>query len=144
MERVWKSASMEKLAATVIAENMEDFAWITREGIAFAFLESNVEKKKEGRRVFGECRKADANLKEIGNCDFVIKFYEPNTRYMTDRQKYILMHHELLHASAKNTDECSIVPHDYVVGEFKKIIDKYGLDWAAVREEPEEQEDENV
>jgi predicted metallopeptidase len=144
MERVKVSTEMQKIAENVIKDHPQDFRWIEDEDIAIAYLESSMEKKTEGRRVFGECKKAEATLKEIGGCDFVIKFYKPNMGYMTDKQKYILMYHELLHIATKDSDECVIKPHDYVVGEFKKVIGEFGLDWATPGCKSEDMENESV
>lgn len=36
---------------------------------------------------------------------------------------------KMLHASMKSGNT-AIQPHDYVVGDFRKIVEKYGADWA--------------
>lgn len=53
-------------------------------------------------------------------------FYEPNIRRFTEKQLYILMYHELLHASMKSGNT-AITPPDYVVGDF--------TDWAEPKKE---------
>lgn len=129
MERIKKSEQMEEIAQEVIKEHEEDLRWIEQEEIKIAYVYSDREKRKQGRRIFGECKKADPVTKELAQCDFIITFYEPNTERFTDKQLHILMYHELLHATIKNGNT-AIEPHDYIVGDFRKIIDEYGADWA--------------
>lgn len=136
MEKIKKSESMEEIAKKVIEEHKEDFDWIECEEIKIAYVYSDKEKRQQGCRVFGECRKADPTTKELAQCDFIITFYEPNTRRFSEKQLYILMYHELLHASMKSGNT-AITPHDYIVGDFRKIVEKYGADWAEPGKEVE-------
>lgn len=137
MERV--SDEMRDLAQKVIEENPEDFDWIDYDNIKFGFLESDKRKHSKGRMIHGECKKTNTEVKALTGFDFIIKFYEPNIAYMTDEQREILMYHELLHATMRNGG-AAIVPHDYIIGEFKKVVDKYGIEWAKPGSCPMEQE----
>lgn len=138
MERV--SEEMRELAAQVIEENPEDFDWIDYDNIKIGFLESDRAKHSKGCRIHGECKKANSEVRALTGCTFIIKFYEPNIAYMTDDQRRILMYHELLHATMMNGNP-AIMPHDYIIGDFKKVIDKYGIEWAKPGSCPMERED---
>lgn len=129
MERIKKSDRMAEIAQEVIKEHEADLRRIEQEEIKFAYVYSDRKKRKQGRRIFGECKKADPTTKELAQCDFIITFYEPNVERFSDKQLHILMYHELLHATIKNGNT-AIEPHDYIVGDFKRIIDEYGADWA--------------
>ena len=51
---------------------------------------------------------------------------------MAEIAQEVIKEHEadlLLHATIKNGNT-AIEPHDYIVGDFRKIIDEYGADWA--------------
>lgn len=79
---------------------------------------------------------ADCALCEIDSTNVLKKYcyritiYEPNCRYRSDRQRRIIIEHELHHIGA---DGCSTNEHDTVtscgVGEFKAIVEKYGESW---------------
>lgn len=129
MENVKKSERMEKIAQEVIAEFSGDLSWIEEEEIKIAYVCSDKNRRHQGHRVFGECRKTDQTVKALTQCDFIITFYEPNIKRFTDEQLHILMYHELLHAGMKNGNT-AVEPHDYIVGEFRKVINRYGADWA--------------
>ena len=63
--------------------------------------------------------------------DFTITVYEPNCQdfYFDDRKYAILLEHELMHVGFDpETGDCTLIPHD--AEEFKRIIAKYGIDWA--------------
>lgn len=132
MENIWISDELRTIANEVIMEYPDELGWINSENINIAYVYSDVGKLKDGREVFGECIRASTLMKSLAGYQFIIKFYEPNTARFTDEQLHILMYHELLHAAIKN-EKTAIVPHDYVVNDFKAVIDKYGKDWAAVK-----------
>jgi len=57
--------------------------------------------------------------------------YETNTAGMTEQQLRILLYHELLHVGIDEAGEglkYVITPHD--IEDFRKVIDRYGIDWA--------------
>jgi predicted metallopeptidase len=128
MEKVEKSEKLEKIAQDVIKEFSSDLKWLEKFKVAYVY--SDKRKTAKGCLVYGECRKCNATMRELSGYSFIITFFEPNVKRFTDEQLHILMYHELLHAMEKNGSP-AIVPHDYVVEEFKKIIDKYGVGWDA-------------
>jgi len=58
-------------------------------------------------------------------------FFTPCVEGFTDKQKRILIFHELLHVGVDaDEDGCEkyrTVPHD--LEDFKLIIDRFGVDW---------------
>ena len=118
------------LAEKVIAEH-HDLQWIPKIGVKVGFLESDRQKRKSRRLVFGEC----IPVKDLYRCfipyDFLIVIYAPNVIGMTKEQMKILLYHEMLHIGISDDGEdlkYVVNPHD--VEEFRTIIDKYGIDWA--------------
>lgn len=102
--------------------------------VSIGYMESNCKKKSHGRIVFAECMKVKDIYKAFTPFDFLIVVYEPNVLLMNEEQLKILLEHELLHIKIENPDDIepvySINPHD--VEDFRSILDKYGMDWAAV------------
>lgn len=90
-----------------------------------------MEKKANGKTVFGECEKIPAKYKWCVPCDFTITVFEPNVERFTDDQLRILLLHELMHVGIEqdgNEEKYRIIPHD--VEEFRAIIERYGVNWA--------------
>lgn len=117
------------------------------QGCRIAWLVSTKPKKSKSKIVFAECKKFDKEkltwLTEQ-EYDFIITVYEPNCQdfYFDDRKYAILLEHELMHIGFDTeSGECSIVQHD--AEEFKKIIEKYGIDWAEKFEEEDESNEAN-
>lgn len=122
-----KSEGMRELAEDVIRRRKE--LELLREGdIRIGYEMSSKDKKKGGHSVFGECRKVPEHFRPWVPYDFVIIFYEPNVSMLDDKQREVLMLHELLHIGVSPTGNYKIVPHD--VEDFSAILDEYGLDWA--------------
>lgn len=113
-----------------LIETEPAFEEIRDSGVRIAFLSSYEEKKKGGKKVFGECVLVKDQYKWCVPYDFMIFIYEPNIIGFTRKQKRILIMHELMHVGI-DTDhddiKYKIVPHD--VEEFWKIIDRFGLNW---------------
>lgn len=107
---------------------IEDDERLQALGFDIFFLCSDNEKKSKHKVIFAECVKVQEMYRFFIPHDFIIVIYEPNIAGMTDEQKRILIEHELLHVGADDNGEPQIVPHD--VEEFRKIIEKYGIDWA--------------
>ena len=119
-----------ELAAKVIEEHKGELGWIP-DNVSVGFLESDREKKKDGKLVLGECIKVRDLFKCYIPHDFVIAVYAPNVAGMTEEQLGILLYHELLHVGIDDSGQHPryiVNPHD--VEEFRAVIDKYGLDWA--------------
>lgn len=117
----------------IIGNDIIDNTLPDLKNINIAFLVSYEEKKKVNKLVLGQCIKV--NQKLYGWCcpfDFMIVIYESNIAYFNEKQKRILVEHELRHIGIdeESGDETKyfIVPHD--VEEFDEIIEKYGLEWS--------------
>lgn len=125
-----KSSEYAALAAEVLQEQ-EDVHWILSAGLRIDYLTSMQEKKKSGREVLGECMLVKDPYPAYCDADFLIVIYAPNVSHLSRDQKKILLYHELLHVETEDQDGemvCKIRPHD--VEDFRRIIDRYGLDWS--------------
>ena len=95
------------------------------------YLESNKAKKKNGRLIFGECRKVKDSEKWCNPYDYEIIIYQPNVADFSEKQLEILLFHELLHIdigeNKKGDEVFRVKSHD--VEEFMCIINEFGLDW---------------
>lgn len=99
-------------------------------GVRIAYLSSQEEKRKNGREILGECVLVKDQYRWCVPYDFMIFIYEPNCLWLDEKQKRILIMHELMHVGIdQDSDEIRfrIVPHD--VEEFWTIINRYGLTW---------------
>lgn len=125
------SPEMQAIAEKIIEEN--DELKHLRDGMVRIGYQLGSGQKKHGDMyVFGDCTKASSKTKAFSNVDFVITFYEPNVRDLTDWQLERLMFHELLHVGYGGEDVCSVNPHD--VADFRLCIEKWGLDWLGVED----------
>ena len=130
MEVVKVSEEYSGLAERVI-EAHEDLHWIRKLNVRIGYLESDREKKKSGRFVLGECIRVRDLYRPFVPHDFLIVIYVRNTVAMTEKQKEILMYHELLHIGIDEAGEelrYVVNPHD--IEEFRAVADKFGTDWA--------------
>lgn len=124
------SDQYEKIADQVIDEN-DDLRWIREMDIRIGYMTSDREKKKSGCNVLGECILVKDLYKVFIPYDFLIVIYEPNAAYLSERQKKILLRHELMHVGISEKEpipEYRINPHS--VEDFRTILNEYGLDWA--------------
>lgn len=100
--------------------------------VTICYLASEQEKKKNKKKVLGECEKIADKYKWAIPCDFTITIFQPNVEDLSEEQLKIVMLHELLHVGIEENDSgdevYSIIPHD--IEDFRLIIDRYGLDWA--------------
>ena len=127
-----QSEEYAELGAEVIREH-PDLEWILTAEVSIGFLSSDQDKTHHGREVLGECTLVKPMYKPYCPHDFVITIYDPNVAEMTREQLKILMYHELLHVGVddKTGDpKYKIVPHD--IEDFRRVIDRYGVDWAVV------------
>ena len=98
--------------------------------ITIIYLESEHEKKENGKLVCGQCEKIPDKYKWAIPCDFTITVFTPNVERFTEEQIRILLFHELLHIKLDvdgNETKYSVKPHD--VEDFRYIIDRFGMDW---------------
>jgi predicted metallopeptidase len=130
-EKVRRSAIMERIAGEVIDSHYEELGWIKENGVRIVYAVSDREKKakKGSRLVHGSTTRANPTEEGLIGCDFVITFHTPNIRYHTDEQLRILMYHELLHIGV-NKSGYTVKPHDYIIEDFRAVVDEYGIDWA--------------
>lgn len=117
-----------------IGEAVREKLFPKLQGCRIAWLASTKAKKTKNKIIFAQCQKFDKEkltwLSEQ-EYDFMITVYEPNCQeyYFDDRKYAILLEHELMHVGYDpETGDCTIIPHD--AEEFKRIISKYGIDWA--------------
>ena len=98
--------------------------------VTILYLESEHEKKENGKLVHGQCEKIPDKYKWAIPCDFTITVFTPNVERFTEEQIRILLFHELLHIKLDvdgNETKYSVKPHD--VEDFRYIIDRFGMDW---------------
>ncbi len=114
-----------------LIDNEPDLAYIKDSQATIVYLTSEHEKRENGKPVLGQCEKIPDKYKWSVPCDFTITIFEPNVERLTEEQIRILLFHELLHIKIDvdgNEEKYGIHPHD--VEEFRKIIDRYGVDWS--------------
>lgn len=119
-----------KIARRLIRTNPE-LQYIKELDIKWVILSSFQEKKKNKRKILGECVKVDDKYRWTCKYDFMIIIYEPNILGLSDKQIEILIEHELRHIGVdEDGDEIKfyVAPHDYE--EFRSIMDRYGIDWS--------------
>lgn len=131
MSTEYYSASNEyrEMAERVIEEH-EDLHWLKMADVRIDFISSTKMKKSKGKFILGECQLVKEIYKVYVPYDFLIIIYEPNVEGLSYEQLEIVMYHELLHVNVKDTDgepQYDVNPHD--IEDFRKVIDKYGLDW---------------
>jgi len=119
------SEELQQLGEMIIAGKPE-LLYIALNNIKIGYVVSYKGKKQDGRIVHADCRKVIPLYRAFLPFDFVITFYFPNTHYMTDNQKKILMLHELKHVGI-GPKGLRVEPHD--IEDFTSIISKYGIDW---------------
>lgn len=127
METVTKSAELKKLGGKIIKSH-EDLRWITESNIRIGYCESDLDKRKGGMRmVYAECHKVRPLYQAFIPYDFIIVFYIPSSDSLTNKQREILMYHELLHVGMDESGSLRIIPHD--IEDFGVILKEYGMDW---------------
>lgn len=105
--------------------------FIKENNIKIAYLECDQAKKKNKKIVMADCTKVDDKYTWCCKYHFFITVYTTNCEHLTDKQKEILILHELYHVGLDdegNEPVYYIVPHDQE--EFDRIIDEFGLHWA--------------
>ena len=109
---------------------------ILNSNASIAYLSSEHKKTGNGKIVKAQCEKISDKYKWGIPCDFTITVFEPNCEGMTEEQMKMLIFHELLHVKISYKDDGTEVfgtnPHD--LEDFKLIIDRFGTEWAEVKE----------
>ena len=119
------------LIAEKVIRDVPELNWLQEREFSIGFYYSEKTEKSKGLITNGECRIPTGVYESFVPYDFIIIFYASAT-YFTQKQKEILMEHELSHIGIKNGKRY-IVPHDFT--DFKSIVDKYGSRWAEEVEE---------
>ncbi|WP_308894450.1 putative metallopeptidase [Candidatus Desulfosporosinus nitrosoreducens] len=109
-----------------IISSMPELYIIRDYDIKIGFIRSYEAKRDKGRQVNADCRKVNSIYTAYLPFDFIVTFYEPNTYYMTENQKKILMLHELRHIGIGERG-LRLEPHD--IEDFKDIIERFGIEW---------------
>lgn len=98
------------------------------------YLAADYSKKHGGMIVYAECIKVKDIYKPYCPHDILIVAYR-DAEQMDEKQKRILMEHELMHIDVQDLDTDAPVykirPHD--MQDFRRIIEKYGPGWADTR-----------
>ena len=116
---------IKKLARKII-KKMPELRHISDFNIKVGYVRSFERKTKEGKALYGDCRKVNKIYGAYIPYDFIITIYEPNIGHLSAEQFKILLWHELKHIGVG--DRGFIVePHD--VEDFYTIVDSYGTRW---------------
>lgn len=94
--------------------------------VKIGYVRSYEAKQDKGKQVNADCRKVKGTYTAYLPFDFIVTFYEPNTYYMTENQKKILMLHELRHIGI---GERGFRLENHDIEDFKDILARYGIDW---------------
>lgn len=129
MAEIRKINEHYKELAEQLINSESELNFIKSMGIKIVYLESDDEKKSNGKAVLGQCEKIANKNKWAIPYDFSITVFTPNIEGFDDNKLKIVLHHELLHIGFPN-GILGCVPHD--VDEFQKIIEKYGFNWQEV------------
>ena len=116
--------------ADKLIKNRPDLEYLKDSGVRFTVLSSDQEKIKDRKKVLGECEKVPEKYKWKMPYDFLIYIYEPNCDGLSEKQREILLIHELRHIGVDlegKEPRYYVCPHD--IEEFWSIIDDFGLDW---------------
>ena len=125
------SETIQEVAEDLIKEK-DHLKWIGGSGFNIAYMASDKIKKHGGMRTYGECVMLPELYQTMTGYDFVIIIYTMNVDYMDEDQINTLVEHELLHVWKKDNGSPCIRQHD--IGDFRKIVEAYGLNWADKKE----------
>lgn len=131
MNKIQKSPKFKRIAEKLIQEEAT-LEYIKDNCVRVAVVESDEEKKKNRKIVFGDCAKVNQRYSWCCPYDFIITVYKVNCELFNfGKKEYTaLLHHELLHIGVDNDGNepaFYVVPHD--IEEFYSIIDMYGDNW---------------
>lgn len=118
---------VKEIAQKLVIE-LEEFKHINIEEIDFVRTTKHI----SGDYVLAQCRLLDSLMRFLTDKKYCI-IIPPVFDTLNDNVKMIVTEHELSHISE---DGNKLIAHD--IGEFRKIIKKYGLDYVQQVEEAEE------
>ena len=116
---------LKELADKIIEEQLLDD--VKEAEVGFVLVYPYISKNTAGR-----CIKASAEMKLYSGYDYVVEMSGDLWDKLDEEKQYILMFHELMHIMPTYNDKkgewnFGLVDHD--VQDFRKIINKYGVDW---------------
>lgn len=120
-----ESSELEEIAEALI-DRADSLYHIVEHDYSIGYFYADIERKRNGRMVLGECIKPSGLLTYYCDYDFIITIYEPNIEYLLfdEAQIEILLHHELLHIDYDG----DLKGHD--IEEHGEILDTYGMYWS--------------
>lgn len=118
-----------KQIAEELIEQLDEFNNINIEDINFIRTSKHI----KSDFVLGQTILLNDLIQFLTGKKFIIQL-PPVFDTLTDKQKSIVIEHELHHLPTE--DEKGLVQHD--IGEFRSIINKYGVDWINIVKESEE------
>lgn len=128
------SRTISEAYARIGAELIEaetELSYIRDSLATIIYLESEHEKKSNGRTIYAQCERVPEKYKWAVPCDFTITVFRPNVERFTAEQLRILILHELMHVGIDvdgHEENYYIIPHD--VEDFREILERYGIDWS--------------
>lgn len=84
------------------------------------------------KRTAARCMKCSAEMKLYSGYDYVIEVSGDLWNKLDEEKQYILMFHELMHVMPvynEKKGEWNFTIADHDVQDFRKIINKHGVDW---------------
>lgn len=122
-----------------LIEDRPELEHIKKGHASIVYLTSEAEKKSKGKIVRAQCEKVPERYRWGIPANFTITVFKPNVVGLSERQKEILIFHELLHVGIEESDQTSldghhekyyIKPHD--LEDFMTVIDMFGPHWDEV------------
>ena len=129
MATKYEYAEDVKKIAEELIEKLDKFSHIDIDTINFIRTSKHI----KSDFVLGQTMLLNDLMEFLTGKKFIIQV-PPVFDTLTKEQKSITIEHELHHLPTK--DDKGLIQHD--VGEFRVIIDKYGIDWVNVVKESEE------
>lgn len=115
---------LRSIAIEVIGEH-KDLANVKPDAVVF--LESEKQKRNNGKTIYADCSKVSDKYKALIGYDFIITIYG-DAKNITPLALKTLLWHEMKHIGYKE-ETPYIVPHD--LEDFKAIVDAYGTEWVS-------------
>ncbi len=116
--------------ASKVIDSVEELTFIKELDIKVGYVKSYEAKVKDGRIIYGDCRKVNDIYQSFIPFDFIITLYEPNITLLSDNQLKVLLWHELRHIGINERTlktEYKLMPHE--VEDFHSILDRLGTRW---------------
>ena len=121
-----QSPELAALADQVIGEN-DNLSHLPETGCRIAYQTADTSKKRGAKTVYADTEKVKDKYRGLLPYDFVITFYWPSCKDLSEEELKRLMFHELCHVGYGKEGERRILPHD--VEDFRDCIERWGVDW---------------